>query len=281
MADLFRSMLFVPGTRRDRFEKALASGADAVILDLEDGVDPRRKPDARDAVADFIAGRPAAASSVFVRVNAPASPWIDDDLACVGRLDGIRGVVLPKVESPRQVEAAARHAPSRRVVPLLETARGVLDAAAIAAADADVPALLFGAEDLTADLGIPRTVDGEELLFARSAIVLAAAAVRADAVDAVFTDLADSDRLRVDAERARALGFRGKMAIHPAQVPVLNEVFAPTPDEVERARRLVAAFDAAGGEGVIRVDDQMIDAPVVRRARRVLALAATSRRTRS
>jgi citrate lyase subunit beta/citryl-CoA lyase len=273
MVILLRSVLFVPGTRRDRFEKALDAGADAVIFDLEDAVDPRRKREARDAVGEFLTSAPPEPPLVFVRVNAPASPWIDDDLEVVRRLRGLHGVVLPKVESAADVEAVASSAPSRRVVPLIESARGVLGAAAIAAADADVPALLFGAEDLTADLGIPRTVDGEELLFARSQVVLAAASAGAEAIDAVFTDLADLDGLRADAHRARRLGFRGKMAIHPAQVPVINEVFSPSADEVDRARRLMTAFDAAEGEGVIRVDDQMVEAPVVLRARRLISVA--------
>jgi citrate lyase subunit beta/citryl-CoA lyase len=271
---LLRSVLFVPGTRPDRFAKALAAGADAVILDLEDAVAPDRKGEARATVAEFLAARPASASLVFVRVNAPGSPWIDADVAEVGRVGGLHGVVLPKVESPRHVEAVARAVPPHRVVPLLESARGILQAASIAAADADVPALLFGAEDLTAALGIPRTIEGEELLFARSQVVLAAASTGAEPIDAVFTDLTDATALRVDALHARALGFRGKMAIHPAQVPVINDVFSPSAEEVDRARRLVATFEAARGEGVIRVNDQMIEAPVVARARRVLDLAA-------
>ncbi|HUF48480.1 MAG TPA: CoA ester lyase [Vicinamibacterales bacterium] len=288
MPTLFRSVLFVPGTRGDRFDKALAADADAVILDLEDSVDPGRKTEARETVARFLATRPVSSSRLFVRVNASTSPWIGADLERMRGLEGFDGLVLPKVESPHQIETVAPHAPARCVIPLLESARGILHAAAIAAADADVPALLFGAEDLTADLGIRRTIDGEELLFARSQVVLAAASVGAEAIDAVATDLADIDGLRADAHRARALGFRGKMAIHPAQVPVINEVYSPTADEIAHARQTIAAFDAAGPAGVIRVNDQMIEAPVVLRAKRVLALAdaiagrpATSRRTPS
>jgi len=270
---LLRSVLFVPGTRKDRFAKALASGADGVILDLEDSVDPGRKAEARETVAAFLATPPETSSIVFVRVNAAGSPWIDDDLACVRGIPDLYGVVMPKVESPLEMEAVARQVPSRRVVPLLETARGIVNAAAIASADADVPALLFGAEDLTSELGIPRTIDGEELVYARSQVVLAAAAAGAEPLDAVFTDLADVGRLREDARRARAVGFRGKMAIHPAQIPVIHEVFSPSAEEVERARQLVATFEAARGAGVIRVNDQMIEAPVVARARRMLAIA--------
>jgi len=277
---LLRSVLFVPGTRSDRFDKALAAGADAVILDLEDAVDAGRKAEARDTVAAFLTTAPASPPLVFVRVNAPGSPWIEEDLARAPEFAGIHGLVVPKVESPGHLEAVARHAPERRVIPLIEGARAVLDAPAIAAADAHVLALLFGAEDLTADLGISRTIDGEELLFARSQVVLAAASVGAEAIDAVFTDLADTDRLLIDARRARALGFRGKMAIHPKQVPVINRAFSPTAEEVARARRIVSSFEAAGDEGVTRMDDEMIEAPVATRARRIIALAEAISRGR-
>jgi len=280
MMILLRSVLFVPGTRSDRFDKALAAGADAVILDLEDAVDAGRKAEARDTVAAFLTTAPASPPLVFVRVNAPGSPWIEEDLARAPEFAGIHGLVVPKVESPGHLEAVARHAPERRVIPLIEGARAVLDAPAIAAADAHVLALLFGAEDLTADLGISRTIDGEELLFARSQVVLAAASVGAEAIDAVFTDLADTDRLLIDARRARALGFRGKMAIHPKQVPVINRAFSPTAEEVARARRIVSSFEAAGDEGVTRMDDEMIEAPVATRARRIIALAEAISRGR-
>jgi citrate lyase subunit beta/citryl-CoA lyase len=273
MATLLRSVLFVPGTRRDRFEKALAAGADGVIFDLEDSVDAGRKVEARETVGSFLSTPPTTASLVLVRVNAAGSRWIDDDVALLRTLRDVFAVVIPKVESAGQIEAVASGVPSGRVVPLLETARGILDAPAIAAARAEVAAMLFGAEDLTAELGIPRTVDGEELVYARSRVVLAAASAGAEPLDAVFTNLSDADRLRADALRARAVGFRGKMAIHPDQVPVINEVFSPSTEEVDRARRLVESFESARTEGVIRVDDQMIEAPVVARARRVLAMA--------
>ena len=155
-------------------------------------------------------------------------------------------------------------------MPLIETARGVLNAAALATAAESIPALLFGAEDLTAQIGVPRTIDGDELLFARSQVVLAATAAGADAIDAVFINIAAIDDLRRDALRARALGFRGKMAIHPSQIPVIHDVFSPSPEELAHAQRIVDAFEQAGGEGVIRLDDRMVDMPVVVRARRLL-----------
>jgi citrate lyase subunit beta/citryl-CoA lyase len=267
-----RSLLFVPGSRPDRFARAEASGADAVVLDLEDGVEASRKDEARRAIAEFLDRSPSSGSKRFVRVNAFASGWFDQDLELVGGLTAIDGVVLPKAEGANQIEAVARAIVYRPVLPLIETASGVLNAGALAAAHQAIPALLFGAEDLSAQLGIPRTIDGEELLVARSQVVLAAAAVGADAIDAVFVNLAAQDDLRRDAMRARRLGFHGKMAIHPDQVPIINEVFTPTTAELDRARRIVDAFERAEaqGEGVLRLDDQMVDAPIVARARRVL-----------
>jgi citrate lyase subunit beta/citryl-CoA lyase len=271
-----RSILFVPGSRPDRFPKAMASGADAVVFDLEDGVEAARKADARRAVAAWLATSKPSPTARFVRVNAPRSPWQADDLAWLAEVAGhIEAVVVPKVESPGDIERVAPGAPSGIVIPLLETARGILGAAAIAAANADVPALILGGEDLTAELGIPRTVDGEELLLARSQVVLAAATIGADAIDAIFVDLKAPDRLREDAVRARALGFRGKTAIHPDQIAAINDVFSPSAEDIAKARRLIEADAAARaqGEGAFRFDDRMVDAPVVARARRVLELA--------
>ena len=271
-----RSILFVPGNRADRFPRALAAGADAVVFDLEDGVEDGRKADARGAIAEWLAATPASRTARFVRVNAPGSAWQAEDLVWLASVSGhIEGVVLPKAESSADIERVAALAPAGCVIPLLETARGIIGAAAIASARATIPALLFGAEDFTAELGIPRTLDGEELLLARSQVVLAAAAIGADAIDAVFVDLAAPERLRQDATRARALGFRGKMAIHPDQVATINGVFSPSADEIARARRLIDAADTARrqGEGAFRFEDRMVDAPVIARARRVLALA--------
>ena len=269
-------MLFVPGTSHQRFAKAVACGADAVFFDLEDAVEAGRKAEARAAVADWLGRAPAGPTARFVRVNAPGSPWLSDDLAWLPQVGAhIDGVVLPKIELPADVERAAKHAPGGRVLPMIETARGVTRAADIATANAAILGLVLGAEDLTAELGIPRTVEGEELLFARSQVVIAAAIAGADALDAVFVDLKSPDALRADAARARALGFRGKTAIHPDQIAIINEVFSPSADDIAKARRIIEADDAAraAGQGAFRLDDKMVDAPVVNRARRVLALA--------
>ncbi|MGE5242890.1 MAG: HpcH/HpaI aldolase/citrate lyase family protein [Betaproteobacteria bacterium] len=270
----FRSLLFVPGTRADRFEKALASGADAVVFDLEDSVEPTQKARARERVGEFLAATPAGSVLRFVRVNAARSATWAAELEFFARHRAFDAIVLPKAASAAIVEEVA-HTIDTPVLPLLETAQGILHAAAIAAASAVVPALLFGAEDLTAELGITRTIDGEELALARSTVVLAAAAAGADAIDAVFVDLNDADGLRRDCLRARAVGFHGKMAIHPAQLEVIHDVFTPGAAEIALARRIVAAYEEAqaGGEGVIRLEGRMVDVPVVERARRILGRA--------
>lgn len=266
-------MLFVPGTRPDRFAGAVASGADAVIFDLEDSVDPGKKAEARAEVAAFLSQPPSTSAALLVRVNSFDSSWRKQDLDSFGGLESLYGIVLPKAETPAQVAVVAEATGSRRVIPLIETARGVLNAQAIAEAVDSIPALLFGAEDLTAQIGIPRTIDGDDLVFARSQVVLAATAVGADAIDAVLIDITALDDLRRDALRARAVGFRGKMAIHPSQIPVIHEVFSSSPAERAHAQRIVDAFERAQAEGdaVIRLDDRMVDMPVVVRAKRLLA----------
>lgn len=254
----------------------MGAGADAVVFDLEDGVEVSQKAAARQALARWLPTAPASRTARFVRVNAPRSSWLAEDLDWIGSvIEYIDAIVVPKVESPEDVERVAKTATSGCVIPLLETSLGIVNAPTIAAATANIPALLFGAEDLTAQLGIARTVDGEEILLARSQVVLAAATIGADAIDAVFVDLAATDPLRRDALRARALGFRGKMAIHPGQVAVINEVFTPAPADVEAARKLIAAADAASaaGEGAFRHENRMVDAPVIARARRIVQLA--------
>jgi citrate lyase subunit beta/citryl-CoA lyase len=270
-----RSILFVPGTREDRFSSAIGSGADAVVFDLEDSVEASHKAEARNAVRRFQTAAGDLGPLTLIRVNAFGSRWFQDDLELAGRLPDLGGVVVPKAETIEALRVVAQVVGGERVFPLLETARGVLNSASLADAIPSVPALLFGAEDLTAEIGAPRTTGGEELLFARSQVVLAAAAAGADAIDAVFTDVADADGLRRDATRARALGFRGKMTIHPGQIAVVNEIFSPSAAEIAQADKVVSAFTAAqaAGSGVLRMGNEMVDAPVVARAQRVLDLA--------
>ena len=277
-----RSLLFVPGTRSDRFEKAMKAGADAVTFDLEDSVEPSQKSRARTLIAEFLAASPRPSDVLrLVRFNAVSTEAGQADMEFFRDVGGFDGILLPKVETPGILETVSRIFEARPggrppLLPLLESPAAILRAGHIAAADAHVAALLVGAEDLTARLAVPRTVEGEELVVARGQIVLAAAAVGAEPLDAVFTNLDDLALLRRDCERARAVGFRGKMAIHPKQVAVINDIFTPSQAEIDRARRVIDAFDAAqaAGQGVARMGDQMIELPVVERARRLVLLAS-------
>ena len=257
------------------------AGADAVTFDLEDSVEPSQKERARPAIAEFLRAENSSPALRLVRFNSLDTEYGQTDLAFFRDVQGFDGVLLPKVETPGILEMVSRALAGRAsgpvpLLPLLESPAAILRAAHIASADAHVAALLFGAEDLTARLAVPRTIEGEELVVARGQIVLAAAAVGAEPLDAVFTNLDDLALLRRDSERARAVGFRGKMAIHPKQVPLINEVFTPSQAEIDRARRIIEAFEVAqaAGEGVTRMGDQMVELPVVERARRTVALAA-------
>ncbi len=259
-----RSLLFVPADRPDRFDKACASGADAVIIDLEDAVAPQNKAAARASLADWL----TPAREVLVRVNAPGSQWFADDMALT-RLPGVQGVVLPKAERAEDV-AAVVQACSAGVLPLIETARGVREAEAIASVPG-VRRLLFGSIDLQLDLGIQG--DGDELLFFRSQLVLVSRlAGIAAPIDGVSTVIDDLPRLRSDAQRARSLGFGGKLCIHPRQVQTVNQAFLPGADELMWARRVLTAAAASRGAAV-QLDGQMIDRPVVLRAEAIVRTA--------
>jgi citrate lyase subunit beta/citryl-CoA lyase len=274
-----RSVLFSPGDQPDLMRKAPRSGADVVVFDLEDAVVPAAKAEARAAVADVLTDPDFDPDcEVWVRVN-PAGIAADDDLdAVVG--DGARpdGVMLPKVATADEVRTLdallAEHGLDLPVVALVESAAGVLHAEAIAAADA-TDALAFGAEDLSADIGATRTEAGTEVLYAREHVVLAASAAGVDAVDTIHADFEDESGLADETAFALELGYDGKMAIHPAQVSVINEAFTPDAERIEWAERVLDAKAAAdeADRGVFRVDGEMIDAPLIAQAERVLQRA--------
>ena len=255
----WRSVLFVPGDRPDLAAKAPRSGPDVVVLDLEDAVPPAAKAEARQAVRQAATGL-AGGPPVLVRVNPPGSPWFDDDVATLP--DGIAGVVVPKAEASIDLGGVP-------VVAGIETVRGVADARDVVAGAA---ACYFGAEDFVTDLGGVRTPANGEVLYARSAVAVAARLAGIPALDMVTLDFHDADRFRREAGEARALGYAGKLCIHPAQVALANEAFVPAADEVDRARRLLDAFAAAGG-ATIAFEGQMVDEVVAAQARRVLAQA--------
>ena len=277
-----RSLLTVPANRADLVAKAPRSAPDAVFLDLEDGVPPDAKVGARaDARAAAVALREAAPTlQVFVRVNALDTTWFDGDMA--EALDpGLTGVVVPKVESVDDVgaivDALARA--DRRDLGILvgvESAVGVARAEAVL--QAPVRWCYFGAEDFVADMGGVRTTGNQEVLYARSRVALAARVGGVHAVDQIVADFRDDGRYVHEAEEGRALGYRGKLCIHPAQVPLAHEVFTPSHTAVEHARRLLAAYDEAAtrGEATIAFEGEMVDEPMARRARAVLAAAEES-----
>ncbi|WP_254830574.1 HpcH/HpaI aldolase/citrate lyase family protein [Haloglomus salinum] len=280
-----RSVLFSPGDRPDLMRKTPDSGADVVVFDLEDGVAPEAKDDGREAVNDVLTDDAFDPDcEVCVRVN-PVRADRDvtaADLRAV--LDGdprIDSVMLPKTERAEDVRILDNLLGARRVdlpiIALCESAAGVLHAEDIAATD-PVEAIAFGAEDLSADIGATRTREGTEVLHAREHVVLAAGAADVDALDTVFTDIGESEALAEETEFALGLGYDGKMCIHPAQVPVVNDAFTPADDRIEWAHRVLeaAAEAQADGVGVFRVDDEMIDAPLIARAEQVRdrALAA-------
>jgi citrate lyase subunit beta/citryl-CoA lyase len=265
-----RSYLFVPGTRPDRFPKACAVGADVVILDLEDSVAPAEKGKARAAIAGWL----SAALPVMVRVNTSESEWFQDDLA-LANSPGIIGVLLPKAERDDEIHTiVAKFGPDVPILPQIETAKGFRNAMALCGAE-NVQRLLFGSIDFQLDLGM--LAEEEELLYFRSQIVLdSRLAGILPPVDGVTTDINSPDRVRADTLRARRLGFGGKMCIHPKQVPIVNECFAPTDQEEAWARRIVEASAAAPG-AAISVDGKMVDRPVLARAEAILAIAAQLR----
>jgi citrate lyase subunit beta/citryl-CoA lyase len=275
--------MFVPGNRQRFLDKIyeLDEQPDAVFLDLEDGVIPDEKPVARELIAETLR-RAAPGPLRTVRVNAVGTDWFREDLEAI-LVPGLEGVCVPKVESADDVQAAADDLgsfdPDGRigVVAAIESAVGLLKAPEIAAAHPRVLALMFGAEDYALDLGLGTRREGEaaELVFARSALVVAAAAARVISIDGVFPDLEDAEGFAADVLQARRLGFGAKSTFNPRQIGLINERFSPTADELAYARRVVSAFEeaVARGDASVAVGGQLVDRPIVLRAQRLLELA--------
>lgn len=293
--ELMRSWMFVPGNRQRMIEKSLGVAVDAIMMDIEDGVAPAEKDSARQQIAaclDQVAARLKAEPKLrtparYVRINAVGHERSRDDLAAVVR-QGLQGLVLPKVETPEQVKSVAdlldRREPevglargSVRLLCALESPRGLFNAYAIATASPRVIGLLFGAEDFSRELSLPLRREGEarDLVYARSSLVTAAACAHVQSVDGVWPDLQDTEGLKVFSLQSRRLGFSGMSLIHPAQVETVNAAFTPTADEIDYARRVLKAFDEARtrGEGAVAFGGQLLDLPIVDRARQTLDLA--------
>lgn len=280
-----RSMIFTPGHRHDLVEKAIRSGADGVIVDLEDAVAMDEKANARALLAEL----PSAGVQMYVRTNGPETEMFWDDIVACGQA-AIDGVVIPKTEHPdllhqvdgalRALEMAAGREPGTiGVIPLIESGLGVRNVFDMMQTAERVWTVMYGGGeqgDLVADLGVEWTPEGTGLMHSRAKTLMDARAAGVQyPMEAVFMDFRNLDALRVESELARTLGYTGKVAIHPAQVAVINDVFTPSADEVAHHRRIIEAFDAALAEGSasIAVDGKMVDYAVARVARAVLARA--------
>lgn len=280
-----RSMIFTPGDRLDMVEKAVRSGTDAVIVDLEDAVSNDNKAKARENLADL----PPSTVPYYVRTNGATTPWFWDDVAATGQADVV-GLILPKAESPTvisQIDGALTVSEMRSgkqtgditLIPLIESGLGVRLTYEIASASDRVDCVMFGGGeqgDLVADLGAEWTPEGTGLMYARSQVLLSARAAGVPyPMEAVFMDFRNNNALRVESEIARTLGYVGKVAIHPGQIPVINEVFTPSPEVVDYQRKVLAAFEEAeaAGKASIAVDGKMVDYAVARVARTIIARA--------
>lgn len=280
---IMRSWMFVPGHQQRMIDKAYGLKLDVAMFDLEDGVPPAEKDTARAMMAETLA-RSSERLRRFVRIHPVGTRDIEADLSAVIR-PGLDGLTLTKVHCPEDVsqvsailaereEQAGLEGESVRLLATIESARGLIQAPAIAASSPRLVGLMFGAEDFAMDLGLFNVRQGEasDFLYARSALAVAAASEGLQAIDRVYLDIRNPAGLEKDTQVARDLGFTGKALIHPAQIEVVEKVFHPTEVEVVHAQRVVAAFEAAeaAGAGAVAVDGQMVDLPVVERARRVL-----------
>lgn len=277
----YRSVLYMPGSRPRALDKARGLPADALILDLEDAVAPAEKPNARDLVAEAVEAGGYGGRKLLIRINGFETDWGEADIARAA-LAGPDAILLPKVESPEHVIGAAERldrlgAPDRtRLWAMMETPRGILNAAAIAAAHPRLEGFVLGTNDLAKDLGAAHTPDRTPLIASLSLTLLAARAEGLVCVDGVYNAFQDADGLRAVCIQGRDLGFDGKTLIHPDQIAIANEVFAPSPDDVALAGRQVDAFEAAQarGEGVAVVDGRIVENLHVVTARRLIARAA-------
>lgn len=279
----FRSWMFVPGNRERFLQKAKTSKADAILLDLEDGVLPAEKAEARRMIAETLkAAGPG--PSRYVRVNALSTPWLKSDLEAV-ILPGLEGICLTKVVQPADIHEVASSIEvlerkrgleigKLRILAAVESARGLLNAMSIADASPRIVGLMFGAEDYALDLGLGtrREKEAAELLYARSTIVNAAAGAHVLSIDGVFPNLDDEKGLLEDVRQARRLGFTSKSTFNPRQIDVINSIFSPQPDEIEYARKIAAGFREAEarGDASVAVGGQLVDKPIVLRALRIL-----------
>jgi citrate lyase beta subunit len=280
-----RALLYTPGNDRHKIEKAATLGVDCICMDMEDGVAPNRKAEARAQISAALLEINFSGTERLVRINAVGSGLEQDDLSAVLQSHP-DGIVIPKVASAdplkwvsdRIAEVECQHGwPSGGIymIAIVESARGIVHLAQIAAADARLQALVFGAEDLAGDIGATRTAEAWEVFYARSALVTHAAAFDLQAIDMVYVDFHDPVGLRREAEFGAQMGFSGKQIIHPNQVAAVQEAFTPSDEAILQAQRIIQAAreNEQAGHGAFTLDGKMVDAPIIKEAEHVLERA--------
>jgi citrate lyase subunit beta-like protein len=280
-----RALLYMPGDDRRKIEKAVTLGVDCICMDLEDGVAANRKQEARAVIAQAMRELDFGDSERCIRINSIGSGWEEEDLSAA-LASGPDTIVVPKVETPEQVKWVSdririyeQHAglPVGKIRMLIgvETATGILNLKEIASADSRLEAIIFGAEDFAASIGATRTPEATEVLYARSAVLVACAANALQAIDMVYIDFRDIEGLRREAEAGARLGFSGKQTIHPNQIAPVQEAFTPGESAIAHALRIVETFEAnlAQGKGAYALDGIMVDMPLFKAAQNVLARA--------
>lgn len=282
---ILRTLMFVPGNQERRIERARSVPADALILDLEDSVPPAEKDSARKMVAASLAGLASSGREIFVRTNSLVTPYAVSDIKAVVT-KGLSGICLPKSESADDMhkadtlltsaeKEAGLEVDSIKLLALVETPKGIINAYEVAGASPRILGITFGAEDYALEMGVSRTKEGSEIYYPRLVIAVACHAANVLAIDCVFTDVRDTDGLIKETKSVRQMGFQGKLVIHPDQVGPVNEVFVPSGEEITHAKKVVEAYEAAVAQGLAStsLDGRMVDAPVAERARKLLALA--------
>ena len=281
-----RTLIFVPTNRENMIRRAHETPADVIVLDLEDGVAPEGKAAGRAAVRAAIESLKAAGKTVHVRINHIDTGMTKDDLAAIVG-PGLDAILYPKPQGAsaiRELDVLIREAEYHKeglrpgtigLISMIETSRAILRCEEIALASTRIIGLAVGGEDYAADLGVARTKEATELVHIRNVVVNVCTAYGLLPLDGIYAPLGDEEGLRTDATYARKIGFKGKYVIHPEQVGPVNDVFSPTAAEVANARAIVTAFDEAVtlGNGTVRVEGQMVDAPVAKRARELVAYA--------
>lgn len=283
--DMFRSLLFVPGNREEMLTKAAGLPADVLVPDLEDSVPDGEKEHAREIVREVVKTLTQAGRTVIPRINALDTGLARDDLAAVVG-PNVYGVTVGKVTSPWEIEQvsaildglekqAGVEVGHTRLIPWLESAMAIVNAYQIASSSPRIVAVAIGAEDFTNDMAVQRSDGGDEVRYARSVVAVAARAAGVIAIDTPYVNFRDAEGLEREVRSALPLGFKAKFAIHPAQLETINTLFSPSEEELEYARRVIVAFAEAEaeGRGSTSLDGKMIDVPVVKRARNLLALA--------